>query len=202
MHVFQAATCMQRKPLFCRLCKCWCFWASVFYKNGHKSRVFAAMNIEIGANLSLQSALFSAFFFTSIGYLDQKLWCFKQDTSHSIKIHFYVFFQNAHHCNLWKNTAFKIFGGLSVRVLGLTLMFVYFIKLVLSWSSLRTLFFLKLDWCTLAAVSTCTGDTCLWAGGSYSYGQCCLSLCVQIHMCMPMCCPFVFSYSIILNKIT
>ena len=26
------------------------FLASVFYKNGHKSRVFAAMNIKIGAN--------------------------------------------------------------------------------------------------------------------------------------------------------
>jgi len=25
-HVFQAATCIQRKPLFCRLCKCWCFF--------------------------------------------------------------------------------------------------------------------------------------------------------------------------------
>jgi len=50
-HVFQAATCIQRKPLFCRLCKCWCFFlASVFYKNGHKSRVFAAMNIKIDAN--------------------------------------------------------------------------------------------------------------------------------------------------------
>ena len=87
------------------------FWASVFYKNGHKSCVFAAMNLKKRASLSLQPALFIAFFFTSIGYLDQKLWCFKRDTSHSIKNHFYVFFQNAHHCNLRKNAVFKNFWG-------------------------------------------------------------------------------------------
>jgi len=49
------------------------FRASGFYKNEHKSRVFAFMNIKIGANQSLQSALFIAFFFTAIGYLGQKL---------------------------------------------------------------------------------------------------------------------------------
>ena len=41
-HVFQAATCMQLKALQMLMF----FWASVFYKNGHKSRVFAAMNIK------------------------------------------------------------------------------------------------------------------------------------------------------------
>jgi len=45
----------------------------VFYKNDHKLRVFAALTKKIGANESLQSALFSIFFFTLIGYLDQKL---------------------------------------------------------------------------------------------------------------------------------
>ena len=38
------------------------FWASVFYKNGHRSCVCAVMNIKIGANWSLQPALFIAFF--------------------------------------------------------------------------------------------------------------------------------------------
>ena len=53
---------------------------------------------------------------------------FKRDTSHSIKNHFYVFFQNAHHCNLRKNAVFKNFWGLSVSMLGLSLMFVFLLK--------------------------------------------------------------------------
>ena len=104
------------------------FWASVFYKNGHKSRVFTVIDIKISANSSLQSVLFIGFFFTSIGHMDQKLWCFERDTSHSIKKHFYVFFQNAHHYNLRKNTVFKNDWGLSVSMLGLSLMFVYLFK--------------------------------------------------------------------------
>jgi len=30
-HVFQAATCILCKPLFCRLCKCWCFFDQVCF---------------------------------------------------------------------------------------------------------------------------------------------------------------------------
>ena len=47
----------------------------------------------------------------------------------------------------------RIFGGLSVSMLGLSLMFVFFHKSwFLSWSRLRTPVFLKLDRCTLTAV--------------------------------------------------
>ena len=95
------------------------------------------------------------FFFTSIGYLDQKLWCFKWDMSHYIKNHVYAFFQNAHHCNLRKNAAFKNFWGfVSEYVRTITYVCVFIKSWFLSWSSLRTwtLVFLKLDWCTLTAV--------------------------------------------------
>ena len=131
------------------------YWASVFYKNGHKSRVFEAINTKISANESLQPALFIAFFFTSIGYLDQKLWCFKWDTSHSliIKNHFYVFLQNVHHCNLRKNAVFKNFCGFVSEYVGIITNVCVFIKSwFLSWSSLRKLVFLKLDRCTLTAI--------------------------------------------------
>jgi len=37
-------------------------------------------------------------------------------------------------------------------MLGLSLMFVFYLKVVLSWTSLRTPVFLRLDWCTLTAV--------------------------------------------------
>jgi len=52
------------------------FLSKCVLQNGHKSRVFAAMNIKIGANYSLQPALFIALFFTSIGYLNQKVMMF------------------------------------------------------------------------------------------------------------------------------
>ena len=41
---------------------------------------------------------------------------------------FYVFFQNAHHCNLKKMLYLRIFGGLSVSMLELSLMFAYLLK--------------------------------------------------------------------------
>ena len=101
----------------------------------------------------MKSVLFSEFFFTLIGYLDQKLWWFKRTTSHFIKNHFYVFFQNAHHCNVRKNAVFKkIWGFVSEYVRTITYVYVFIKKLVLSWSSLRPPVFLKLDWCTLTAV--------------------------------------------------
>ena len=129
------------------------FWASVFYKNGQKTRVFAAMYTKIVANWSLQPALFIAFFFTSIGYLDQKLWWFERDTSHSLKNHFSVFFQNAHHCNLRKIAVFKNFWGfVSDYVRTITNVCVFIKSWFLSWSSSRTTVFLKLDRCTLTAV--------------------------------------------------
>jgi len=40
MHVFQAATCIQRKPLFCRLCKCWYFSEQVCFTKKAINRAF------------------------------------------------------------------------------------------------------------------------------------------------------------------
>jgi len=39
-HVFQAATCIQLKPLFCRLCKCWCFFEQVWFTKMAINRAF------------------------------------------------------------------------------------------------------------------------------------------------------------------
>ena len=114
MHVFQAATCIQHKHLFgmyIGFANVNVFWASVFYKNGHKSRIFWSYEHRNRCKLKPAISPFILIFFTSIGYVDQKLWCFMRDTSHSIKNHFYVFFQNAHHCNLRKNVVFKNFWG-------------------------------------------------------------------------------------------
>ena len=40
MHVFQAATCMQCKPLFCGLCKCCSFFEQVCFTKMAINRVF------------------------------------------------------------------------------------------------------------------------------------------------------------------
>ena len=132
VDVFLSKCALQKWPEIARVCS---------YK--HKSRV----------KLKLAISSFYCFFFTSIGYLDQKLWCFKQDTSHSIKNHFYVFFQNAHHCNSRKNAVFKNFWGFVSEYVGtITYVYVFIKSWFLSWSSLRTPVFLKLDRCMLTAV--------------------------------------------------
>ena len=77
------------------------------------------------------------------------------DNSHSINLknHFYVFFQNAHHCNLRKNTVFKIFWEfVSEYITTITDVCVFMKSWFFSWSSLRTPVFLKLDRCALTAV--------------------------------------------------
>ena len=66
---------------------------------------------------------------------------------------FYVFFQNAHHCNLKKNAVFKNFWGfVSEYVRIITDVCVFMKSWFLSWSSLRTPVFLKLVRCALTAV--------------------------------------------------
>ena len=55
-------------------------------------------------------------FFTEIGAVVQKLWYFEWDTSHSVKILSCICTQNGHHCDLRKNTQFKIFLAESVSI--------------------------------------------------------------------------------------
>ena len=123
---------LQKWPLIAR------FWS---YEHNNRCKLKSA------------TSFFFCIFFTLIGYLDQKLWCFKLDTSHSIKNHFYVFFQNAHHCNSRKNAVFKNFWGFVSEYVGtITYVYVFIKSWFLSWSSLRTPVFLKLDRCMLTAV--------------------------------------------------
>jgi len=70
----------------------------------------------MSANWSLQPGLHFAIFFTEIGAVVQKLWYFEWDTSHSVKILSCICTQNGHHCDLRKNTQFKIFLAESVSI--------------------------------------------------------------------------------------
>ena len=153
-HVFQASTCMQCRPVFCRLCKCWCFFEQVcFTKMSINCAFLQLWTQKKMQNKACNQHFLVYFFFTLIGYLDQKLWWFKRTTSHFIKNHFYVFFQNAQHCNVRKNAVFKkIWGFVSEYVRTITYVLFIIKSWVLSWSSLRTPVFLKVDWCTLSAV--------------------------------------------------
>ena len=70
----------------------------------------------MSANWSLQPGLHFAIFFTEIGAVVQKLWYFEWDTSHSVKILTCMCTQNGYHCDLRKNTQFKIFLAESVSI--------------------------------------------------------------------------------------
>ena len=101
---------------------------------------------------SLQPGLHFAIFFTEIGAVVQKLWYFEWDTSHSVKVLSCICTQNGNHCDLRKNTQFKMFLAESVSIQTEwasvnTIKDITFLFL----GSLRTVFFLKLDWCALCA---------------------------------------------------
>ena len=85
-------------------------------KMGIKLAFFEGLIMKISANWSLQPGLHFAIFSTEIGAVVQKLWYFEWDTSHSVKILSCMCTQNGYHCDLRKNTQFKIFLAESVSI--------------------------------------------------------------------------------------
>ena len=77
---------------------------------------FESLMMKMSANWSLQLGLHFAILFTEIGAVVQKLWYFEWDTSHSVKILSCICTQNENHCDLRKNTQFKIFLAESVSI--------------------------------------------------------------------------------------
>jgi len=82
------------------------------------------------------------------------------------------------------------FGGLSVSMLGLSLMFMYLLKVGFVLEQFKNTGFLKLDWCTWQLSCKCTGDTCLWLVGcthmgnaawAYVFKYTCVCICI-IHL--------------------
>ena len=137
-YVFQAATCIQRKPLFCRLCKCWCFFEQVCFTKMAINRAFLQLWPWKRCKLKPATSSFYCIFFH-----------FNWIPGSEVM----MFFQNTHHCNSRENTVFNNFWGfVSKYVRTITNVCVFIKSWFLSWSSLRTPVFLKLDRCTFTTV--------------------------------------------------